>query len=62
MARTKEAVELLIPLLDDPSSADIAADGLFYFFGRGFGSAAEARAWWSREAGSYSIDLQLSDE
>jgi hypothetical protein len=61
-ARTKEAVELLIPLLDDPSTADVAADGLFYFFGRGFGSAAEARAWWSQEAGSYSIDLQVSDE
>jgi HEAT repeat protein len=61
-ARTKDAVELLIPLLDDPSSADVAADGLFYFFGRGFGSATEARAWWSQEARSYSDNLQISDE
>ncbi len=57
-ARNKEAVELLIPLLDDPAAGSIAADGLFYFFGRGFSSAAEASSWWSSQAASYGTDLQ----
>lgn len=57
-ARNKEAVELLIPLLDDYAAGSIAADGLFYFFGRGFSSAAEARSWWSSQAASYGTDLQ----
>jgi len=60
--RTKEAVELLIPLLDDTTAGAIASDGIFYFFGLNFESAAKARAWWSREAVAYADDLQVSDD
>lgn len=56
--RSKEAVELLIPLLDDPATTDVASDGLFYFFGRGFSSAREARSWWAGEQASYSQNLE----
>jgi len=61
-ARNKEAVELLIPLLDDPAAGDVAADAMFFFFGRSFSSSAEARAWWSGQAASYAADLQPSEE
>jgi hypothetical protein len=55
--RNKTAVELLIPLLDDPEAGGIAADGIFYFFGRSFNSAAEARVWWFDEKESFTSDL-----
>lgn len=44
-AKSKEAADLLIELLDDPDVYPVANDALFYFFGRGFDSAAEAQAW-----------------
>ena len=44
-AKSKEAAELLIPMLDDPKVADVANDGLFFLLGRYFTSASEARAW-----------------
>lgn len=48
-ARSKEAADLLISLLDDPDVYPVANDGLFYFFGRGFNSSAEAQAWLSAQ-------------
>ena len=47
--KTKEAVELLVPLLDGPQLSDVAGEGLFFFFSRPFGSAAEAREWLNQQ-------------
>jgi len=60
--RRKEAVAMLIPLLDDAKAAGVAADGMFYFFGRGFNSAAEANAWWLGQAANYRDDLESATE
>lgn len=45
-AASKEAVELLIPLLDDQASSDVASDSLFFLIGEHFDSSQEARVWW----------------
>jgi len=56
-ARSKQAADLLIPLLQDPDLADTAAEGLFYFFGRNFETAAEAQAWWQSNREKFTEEL-----
>jgi HEAT repeat protein len=56
-ARSKQATDLLIPLLQDPDLADTVAEGLFYFFGRSFDTAAEAQAWWQSNREKFTEDL-----
>jgi hypothetical protein len=58
---SKEAVEILIPLLDETKTADVAGDSLFFLLGAHFSSAGEARAWWSANEAGYDENLQALD-
>jgi HEAT repeat protein len=55
---SKEAVEMLIPLLDETKTSDVAGDGLFFLLGAHFDSASEAHAWWSANKANYDENLE----
>lgn len=57
-ANSKEAVEMLIPLLDDQASSDVAGDSLFYLLGEHFDSSQEARAWWEAKKPSFEFAVE----
>lgn len=43
---SREAVEALIPLIDDPEAGDLASDGLRFLLSREFFDSDSAAAWW----------------
>jgi hypothetical protein len=56
---SKPAVESLIPLIDHPTSGDLAHDGLMFLLGESFHSSTAARRWWRDNQRSLDASLQL---
>ena len=55
---SKPAVEALIPMIDHPTSGDLAHDGLMFLLGESFDSSSAAQRWWLANRSKLDATLQ----
>ena len=55
---SKPAVEALIPMIDHPTSGDLAHDGLMFLLGESFESSSKAQRWWLANRAKLDATLQ----